>query len=245
MRIRSSDSYAQEIKRNIETIRARIAEVGKGREVTLLAATKTVPAEAINYATGECGITDIGENRVQELVAKYDDLEKDGVNIHFIGRLQSNKVKYIIDKVCMIHSLDSLKLAAEIDRQAKKHGKVMDVLIEVNVGREPNKGGIMPEDFEDFVDGIASFDGLRVRGVMVIGPVCALKEDYIKYFQKTYAFFLDILPKKLHNIYKPVLSMGMSDNYDLAVEQGSNLVRVGTSIFGRRDYDKEEKDITK
>lgn len=235
MKTRLSDERAGEIRRNIDDIRNRIAAESGGREVILLAATKTVPCDEINFATQECGITDIGENRVQELISKYDGIVKENVNIHFIGRLQTNKVKYIIDKVTMIHSLDSVRLAAEIDRQAKKHGTVMDVLIEINVGREENKGGVMPEDFEDFVDSISGFDGIRVRGIMVIGPVCAKKEDYIEYFKKTYAFFLDNLPKKIHNIYKPVLSMGMSDNFDLAVGYGSNLVRVGTSIFGRRD----------
>lgn len=236
MQDKLSADYAESIKQNIDGIRARMDEVRGGREVTLLAATKTVPAEAINYATQHCGITDIGENRVQELIAKYDALVKDNVNIHFIGTLQTNKVKYIIDKVTMIHSLDSVKLAAEIDRQAKKHGVVMDVLVEINIGREENKSGVMPEEFDGFIDEISVFDNIRVRGIMVIGPICAEKEKYIEYFKKTYSFFLDILPKKIHNIYKPVLSMGMSDNFDLAIEQGSNLVRVGTSIFGKRNY---------
>ena len=125
---------------------------------------------------------------------------------------------------------------AEIDRQAKKHGIVMDVLIEINIGREESKSGVMPEDFDDFVDRISVFENIRVRGIMVIGPICAQKDEYIEYFQKTYSFFLDILPKKIHNIYKPVLSMGMSDNFDLAIGCGSNLVRVGSAIFGKRSY---------
>lgn len=237
MKTKLSDEYKQSIKGNIDTIRARMAEANSdGHNVTLLAATKTVDADAVNYAINECGLTDIGENRVQELIAKYDDLEKEKVNIHFIGTLQTNKVKYIIDKVCMIHSLDSVKLAAEIDRQAKKHGIVMDVLIEINIGREESKSGVMPENFDSFVDEISSFDNVRVRGIMVIGPICAQKDEYIEYFQKTYSFFLDILPKKIHNIYKPVLSMGMSDNFDLAIGCGSNLVRVGSAIFGKRNY---------
>ena len=236
MKERLSDEYAAAIRANIADIRARMDKARGDRDVTLLLATKTVAPEAINYATQECGVTDIGENRVQELIAKYDDLEKENVNIHFIGTLQTNKVKYIIDKVCMIHSLDSVKLAREIDRQAKKAGKVMDVLIEINVGREESKSGVMPEDFEQFADEISVFENIRVRGIMVIGPICAEKAEYIEYFQKTYAFFLDILPKKIHNIYKPVLSMGMSDNFDLAIEQGSNLIRVGTAAFGKRNY---------
>jgi len=237
MKTKLSDEYKLSIKENLDAIRKRMAEVNAdGREVVLLSATKTVDADAINYAINECGLTDIGENRVQELIAKYDELDKEKVNLHFIGTLQTNKVKYIIDKVCMIHSLDSVKLAAEIDRQAKKHGIVMDVLIEINIGREESKSGVMPEDFDDFVDRISVFENIRVRGIMVIGPICAQKDEYIEYFQKTYSFFLDILPKKIHNIYKPVLSMGMSDNFDLAIECGSNLVRVGSAIFGKRNY---------
>ena len=238
MKTRLSDDYARDIRENIASVRERIALAGGGRDVTLLLATKTVPPEAINYATQECGVTDIGENRVQELIAKYDDLVKDNVNLHFIGTLQTNKVKYIVDKVCMIHSLDSVKLAREIDLRAKERGKIMDALIEVNIGREPNKSGIMPEDLESFAGDIAGFESVRVRGIMVIGPICAEKDKYIEYFKKTYSFFLDILPKKIHNIYKPVLSMGMSDNFDLAVGCGSNLVRVGTAVFGKRDYSK-------
>ena len=234
MKTKLSDDQQERIRSGIERVRAGIAAAAGGREVTLLAATKTRTADEINFATHECGITDIGENRVQELVAKYDDLDLDGVNLHFIGSLQTNKVKYIIDKVCMIHSLDSVKLAAEIDRQAKKHGLIMDVLIEINVGREESKSGVMPEDFDSFVDEIAVFENIRVRGIMTIGPICAQKDEYIDYFQKTYSFFLDILPKKIHNIYRPVLSMGMSDNFDIAVECGSNLVRVGTALFGNR-----------
>ena len=238
MRDRLSDKRAAEIKSNIDGIKARLDEVRGAREVTLLLATKTVPPEEINFATRECGVTDIGENRVQELIEKYDALEKENVNIHFIGTLQTNKVKYIVDKVCMIHSVDSVKLAAEIDRQAKKIGVVMDVLIEINIGREESKSGILPEDLGDFAEKISVFDNIRVRGIMVIGPICAEKEEYIEYFKKTYSFFLDILPEKIHNIYKPVLSMGMSDNFDIAVEQGSNLIRVGTAAFGKRNYSK-------
>lgn len=237
MKTKLSSEYKESIRVNLEEIRARMAQSDrKGQEVTLLCATKTVPTEAINYATQELGVTDIGENRVQELLEKYDELDKENVNIHFIGSLQTNKVKYIIDKVCMIHSLDSVKLAKEIDRQAKKHGKVMDVLVEINIGEEENKGGIMPDELEDFLEEIKQFDSLRVRGLMTIAPFWCEKADYYKYFEKTYQFFIDILPKKIHNIYKPVLSMGMSDSFETAIECGSTLVRLGTVVFGRREY---------
>ncbi|MBE6686148.1 MAG: YggS family pyridoxal phosphate-dependent enzyme [Ruminococcaceae bacterium] len=237
MKTRLSNEYKVCLAENIASIRQRMeraGEKGKGQDVTLLCATKTVPADVINYVIREHGITDIGENRVQELLEKYDELELEGVNLHFIGSLQTNKVKYIIDKVCMIHSLDSLRLAREIDRQAKKIGKVMDVLVEVNIGEEENKGGIMPSELETFLDEISAFDSIRVRGLMTIAPNCERNEDYYKYFEKTYQFFIDILPKKIHNIYSPILSMGMSDSFETAIGCGSNLIRLGTVIFGQR-----------
>ena len=233
-----SPEEKETIRENIEQIRRGIEEAKKraGRQgaVTLLAATKTVPPEKINYAIQECGLTDIGENRVQELLSKYDALEKENVKIHFIGSLQTNKVKYIIDKVTMIHSLDSVPLAKEIDRQAKKHGLKMDVLVEVNIGREENKGGILPEDILEFLDKISLFDSICVRGIMTIAPHCEKKEEYFKYFAETYKIFIDISEKKPHNIDMSILSMGMSESYIPAVECGSTLVRVGSAIFGAR-----------
>ncbi len=237
MKTKLSSEYKAAIAENLSDVKKRIAASrGMGQDVTLLLATKTVPAEAINYATRELGVTDIGENRVQELLEKYDELEKENVNIHFIGSLQTNKVKYIVDKVCMIHSVDSLKLAAEIDRQAKKHNKVMDVLVEINIGEEENKGGIAPSEIEEFLTELTAFENIRVRGLMTIAPFWCEKSDYQKYFTKTYQFFIDILPKKIHNIYKPVLSMGMSDSFETAIECGSTLVRLGTVVFGHRQY---------
>lgn len=239
MKEKLSNDYKEDLRCNIEDIRQRIEtsrKMGKGQDVTLLCATKTVPVDVINYVIRNHGITDIGENRVQELLEKYDELDKDNVNLHFIGSLQTNKVKYIIDKVCMIHSLDSVKLAKEIDRQAKKIGRVMDVLVEVNIGEEENKGGIMPSELESFLDEISVFENIRVRGLMTIAPNCSENAEYSKYFEKTYAFFIDILPKKIHNIYSPILSMGMSDSFDTAIGCGSNLIRLGTVIFGKREY---------
>ncbi len=237
MKTKLSSEYKTAIAENLVDIKKRMAEANTmGQEVTLLCATKTVPAEVINYATQELGITDIGENRVQELLSKYDELEKENVNIHFIGSLQTNKVKYIIDKVCMIHSVDSLKLAAEIDRQAKKHNKVMDVLVEINIGEEENKGGIAPDELEGFLEELTAFDNIRVRGLMTIAPFWCEKSDYQKYFTKTYRFFLDILQQKVDNVYSPILSMGMSDSFETAIECGSTLIRLGTVVFGRREY---------
>ena len=223
------------IDRNLQNIRRRMEDAKKscGREndsVMLLAAVKYADAEEISYLK-KAGITDIGENRVQQLLEHIEKADTEGLNIHFIGTLQTNKVKYIIDKVCMIHSLDSLKLAAEIDKQAKKRGLVMDVLVEINSGREENKSGILPEDAEAFCSELAKFSGIRLRGFMTMAPKCDEKEDYLKYFGQTYAQVLDIWTKKLHNISRPVISMGMSQSFEEAILCGSDIVRIGRSIF--------------
>ncbi len=222
------------IKRNIEAVKNNIKEAQKSSpyqdEVCLLAATKYATAEEIN-AAAEYGITDIGENRVQQLLEKYDKLDRDRLNIHFIGSLQKNKVKYIADKVCMIHSLDSISLALEIERQCAKIDKVMDVLVEINIGEEEAKGGILPGEAQGFIDEISGLPHFCVRGIMTMAPKCEKKEDFIKYFKETYSIFLDISHKKLHNIDRAVLSMGMSDSYTVAVSEGSTLVRVGRALF--------------
>lgn len=235
---RSFHDYIAILQENLPLVRKTIeANKKPGRDVTLLAATKTVPVEVINYAITELGITCIGENRVQELLEKYDALHKDGVSIHFIGRLQTNKVKYIIDKVSLIHSVDSVKLAKEIDRQAAKHGICMDILIEINIANEASKGGILPEEIDGFLSEIAPLSHIRPRGVMVIPPADASKEETLNYFARTYQFFVDFCEKKVHNsIDTYILSMGMSDSYGDAVSWGSNLVRIGSAIFGKRSY---------
>lgn len=235
---RSYQEYIDILKENLPRVRDEIDRRKRdGQKVTLLAATKTVPVEVINYAITELGLTHIGENRVQELLDKYPHLHKEGVEIHFIGRLQTNKVKYIIDKVSLIHSVDSVKLAKEIDRQATKHALVMDVLIEINIGEEESKGGIKPSELDAFLDEIASLSHIRVLGFMVIPPATATKGETFDYFTQTYQFFVDFCEKKVHNsIDTYVLSMGMSDSYGDAVAAGSTLVRIGSAIFGKRSY---------
>ena len=235
---RSYQDYIDILSENLPIVRKSIEDHKRaGQSVTLLAATKTVPVEVINYAIDTLGITCIGENRVQELLEKYDALHKDNVSIHFIGRLQTNKVKYIIDKVSLIHSVDSLRLAREIDRQAKKHGLVMDILIELNIAAEESKGGILPEEFDGFLEEIASLSAIRPVGLMVIPPATATKEETFEYFTRTYQFFVDFSETKMHkNIDTYILSMGMSDSYADAVSCGSNLVRIGSAIFGKRNY---------
>ena len=227
------------IKNNTENIRKRIrkAEADAGREegsVTLLAAVKYATAQEIDYLIGETGVTDIGENRVQQLLEHYETLEnRDKVRWHFIGTLQTNKVKYIIDKVCMIHSLDSLKLASEIDKQAKKQGKIMDVLVEINSGEEENKSGVLPSEAEEFCLALSSFENIKLRGFMTMAPKCEKNDEYLKYFQQTYAEVLDIWTKKLHNIDRPVISMGMSESFPEAIACGSDVVRIGRSLFAK------------
>jgi pyridoxal phosphate enzyme (YggS family) len=198
----------------------------------LLAATKHVSAEVINAAIAHCGLTDIGENRVQELLEKYDALDRDRVRLHVIGTLQTNKVKYIIDKVCMIHSLDSLRLAAEIEKQAAKRGIVMDVLVEINSGEEEAKGGVLPAEAEAFCLALAEFPHIRLRGFMTMAPKCENLSQYCEYFTETSQLVLDIWQKKLHNIIEPpVLSMGMSDSFPAAIACGSTMVRIGRGLF--------------
>ena len=237
---KSSKERLEIVTENLPRILQEVEEYGKGK-AKLLAATKTVPVDVINYAIDHLGLTCIGENRVQELLEKYDALHKDGVEIHFIGRLQTNKVKYIIDKVSLIHSVDSEKLAKEINRQAEKHGIVMDILVEVNVGREESKGGIYPEELDAFLDLLETFPHIRTVGLMAIPPQNATKEETVNYFQQTYQIFVDILQKKLHNIGRCVLSMGMSDTYKEALACGANIVRVGSALFGKRYYPQKEE----
>ena len=226
-----------ELQKRWNEINQRISEASSGRSVRLLAATKTVSAETINYAIDNLGLRLIGENRVQELLAKYDVLHKDGLKIHFIGRLQTNKVKYIVDKVDMIESVDSLKLAEEISRRSAKINRVMDILVEVNVGREESKGGILPEELDGFLEAIEPLSGIRFAGLMVIPPKIADDSPAEKYFLESYQIFLDIQRKKAHNIGKPlILSMGMSDSFEVAIRCGSDEVRVGSALFGQRTY---------
>jgi len=232
----------EQIKQNLTAARKEIVSLACQRSVKLLAVTKTVPVEIINYAIDELGITAIGENRVQELMSKYDLLHKPAggkLEIHLIGSLQTNKVKYIIDKVDMIESVDSIKLATEIDRQAKKHGLTMDILIEVNIGREPQKGGILPEELHSFVQALGDFSNLRLRGLMTVAPICSDSDERLGYFTETKKLFDDILNSELRSVRRDcfdTLSMGMSQSYSEAIIAGSTEVRLGSTLFGKRIY---------
>ena len=227
------------MNRNLEQIQNRIRQAEERSRhrfprrspVTLLAAIKYTDAEHVNYLHRELGVCDVGENRVQQLLEHWELLDREGLRVHFIGKLQSNKVKYIIDKVCMIHSLDSLSLAKEIEKQATKHGLTMDVLVEVNSGCEENKSGLLPAEVEAFCLSLADFPHLNLRGFMTMAPKCEKNEEYRKYFSETSQLCLDIWQKKLHNIGRPVLSMGMSGSFEPAIEEGSDIVRIGRALF--------------
>lgn len=207
----------------------------KREDITFLAATKTVSPEVINYAI-DCGLRYIGENRVQELLSKYDDYNIKECDLQFIGHLQSNKVKQIIDKVSLIQSVDSVKLANEIARQAQLHGKSMDILIEVNIGKEESKSGVFPEHLEELLYNINQIKGVKVRGLMSIPPICDKKSQICKYFENMHRLFIDNSGKKLDNVSMDYLSMGMSDDYCEAILCGANMVRVGSALFGKRIY---------
>lgn len=225
-----------DIKSRIEEVKNRIenAKLNKDSEVTLIAVTKTHPPEMINEAI-DYGITDIGENKVQEILEKYDKVKP--VRWHLIGHLQTNKVKYIIDKVCLIHSVDSIKLLDEIDKQAKKHSLVMDVLIQVNITGEESKFGIKPEEIESMLLYASALSNVRVKGLMTIMMKGDSEVSKRLHFNDIYNKFIDFSQNKYDNISMRFLSMGMSGDYETAVSCGSNMVRVGSAIFGERNYD--------
>lgn len=206
------------------------------RKVTLLAATKTVPAEVINHAAEHFGLTVIGENKVQELLEKYPLLCREKLTVHLIGHLQTNKVRQIVDKVDMIESLDREELAKEISKRSLAIGKRMPVLVEINVGKEPEKSGVYPEDAADFVARMAQYDGIEIKGLMTMAPAKITSEEYKAYFTIVKGIFDSISEMNIPNVKMETLSMGMSDSYVEGAECGANLVRVGSAIFGKRIY---------
>ena len=231
------------LEANLKVVRERIAEaaVKSGRnpeDITLLAATKTVSAELINKAI-EFGLTHMGENKVQELMDKYDSLNLENCSCQFIGHLQTNKVKYLIGKVDLIQSVDSFKLAKEISRLSEKQGIVTDILLEVNIGREDNKSGVMPENLDELFDEVSAFPGVNIKGLMCIPPICEDKEELMGYFSRMNDYFVDIQRKKSDNKNDSmILSMGMSSDYYEAILCGATMVRVGSLLFGERIYKK-------
>ena len=229
-----------DVEYNYKLINERIAEaaqkIGKTRDdITFLAATKTVDAPTINHAIS-LGLDHIGENRVQELLSKYEDYDLSNCSLQFIGHLQTNKVRQIVGKVDLIQSVDSLKLAQEIAAQSLKRNLTTDILVEVNIGREENKSGVFEENLEELLTQIAQIHGISVQGLMTIPPICDNKQKISEYFNKMHRLFIDISQKKLDNINMSILSMGMSDDYYEAILEGATMVRIGSALFGARNY---------
>ena len=228
------------ITENLSIVENKIAAACKraGRErdeVKLIAVSKTQPVEAIREAI-EYGINSFGENRVQELREKTEII-KDNLDWHLIGHLQTNKVKYVVGKVSLIHSLENIRLAEAIDKEAKKHNVIVDVLVEVNIAKEDTKFGVNPEEVESFIREVLIFKNINIRGLMTVAPYTDISEENRKYFKQLKKIMVDLNSKNIHNVNMNVLSMGMTGDYEIAIEEGATLVRVGTGIFGSRDYD--------
>ena len=233
----------EELKENLKNVEENILEAckkaGRNREdVKLISVSKTNPNEVLKLAYG-LGVRVFGENKVQELTGKIDffnehyDVQPEW---HLIGHLQTNKVKYIVGKVKLIHSVDSEKLASVIDAESKKKGVVSDILVEINIGNEESKFGIDASQTLDLVEKIAKYPNLRVKGLMCIAPYTDDPEDNRKFFKKIKKLSVDIADKNIDNVSMCELSMGMTGDYQVAIEEGATYVRVGTGIFGRRNY---------
>ncbi len=228
------------IKKNIDDIKEQIKKTSKkigedANKVTLVAITKTIPYK-IMIETNKLGINDLGENKVQELCKKHPEVEKENSKVkwHFVGHLQTNKVKNIIDKVDLIHSVDSYKLALEIDKRAKQINKIMDILVQVNLAKEESKFGISIEECDDLINLISKLQNIKVTGLMTIAPYSNNPEDSRKYFRKLKKLSIDIEAKNYDNVYMNNLSMGMSGDFVVAIEEGANIIRIGTALFGKR-----------
>lgn len=227
------------LKENLANVEKNIEQAcknaGRSRdEVTLIAVSKTKPVEMLQEIYDE-NIRDFGENKVQELCSKMEQLPSD-IRWHMIGHLQRNKVKYIVDKVAMIHSVDSLRLAETIEKEAEKKNVVVPILIEVNVAQEESKFGLKPEEVLSFIEQIASFPHIQIKGLMTIAPYVENAEENREIFRELKKLSVDIAAKNINNVTMSVLSMGMTGDYMVAVQEGATMVRVGTGIFGARNY---------
>lgn len=231
-RVKATIANYKHIKENIEESAIKAGRAPE--EVCLMCVTKTVEAEYINPVL-DLGASLIGENRVQEYLGKRDKLHLDGVERHLIGHLQTNKVRQIVGEVDMIESVDSIRLAREISKESVKKNTVTNILVEVNVGKEESKSGIYMEGLEELLCEIAELPNMKIKGLMTIPPICD-ENEVRKYFASMHQAFLDIKSKRLDNVDMEILSMGMSGDYEMAVAEGSNIVRVGSAIFGARKY---------
>lgn len=206
----------------------------KREEVLLVAVSKTKPVEMIEEIMA-AGIVEFGENKLQELRDKYEVLPKN-LHFHMIGHLQTNKIKYVIDRAVLIHSIDSIRLAEAVNAEAKKHDRIMPVLVEVNVAQEESKSGFLVEETEEAIREIAKLSNIRVEGLMTIAPFVENAEENRQYFVKLRKLSVDIAAKNIDNVTMHHLSMGMTGDYEVAIEEGATMVRVGTGIFGERNY---------
>lgn len=228
-----------DIKENLNIVRKKIeaACAACGREtgeVKLIAVSKTKPLSMLEEAYSD-GCRDFGENKVQELVDKYEAMPKD-IRWHMIGHLQRNKVKYIVDKVFLIHSVDSLRLAQEIEKEAAKKGVCVNILVEVNVAQEESKFGTTASEAASLVEEIAKLPHIRIKGLMTIAPYVEDSEENRRYFAKLKQIYVDIIHKNIDNVFMEELSMGMTGDYEVAITEGATYIRVGTGIFGEREY---------
>ena len=226
-----NENYA-DIKNRIAS--AAIKSGRRPEEIFLLAATKTIDIDVINHAISS-GVNLVGENRVQEFLFKKDSL-LNSADRHFIGHLQSNKAKDIVGKVSLIHSVHSVKLAKIIGDLSVKKGIISDILLEVNIGNEESKSGFLANEVLEKVKEISKIEGVFIRGLMTIPPICDNNEKNRAYFKEMFNLFLDIQGKKIDNSSMELLSMGMSDDFETAIEEGANIVRIGTALFGKRNY---------
>lgn len=228
------------IKENLNYVRNNIKESANksnrnSEDITLLAVTKTVDVDSVLEAIDN-GVTDVGENKPQELARKYEVIG-DKVNWHLIGSLQTNKVKYIIDKVHMIHSLDRQALCEEIQKRAEKIDRTIDCLVQVNISKEESKHGLEEKDVIEFIKEVSTnYKNIRIKGLMTMAPFSEDENEVRNVFRGLKNLSLEIDKLNIHNVFMDYLSMGMSNDYQVAIEEGSNMVRVGTSIFGKRNY---------
>ena len=232
------------LKDNFETVKKNVAaackRAGRDRsEVTLIAVSKTKPVEMLREVY-DAGARDFGENKVQEICEKYDQLPSD-IKWHMIGHLQRNKVKQVIDKAALIHSVDSYRLAQEISVQAQKKGLTIPILVEVNIAGEESKFGISAEDTIQLVEEISVLPNLKIQGLMTIAPYVVDAEENRLYFRQIKQLSVDIKNKNIDNVSMDILSMGMTGDYEVAIEEGATMVRVGTGIFGARNYNTKER----
>ena len=231
------------IRENVAMIREKMDAAARAagrepREVLLCAATKMNDAARVREAVA-AGVDLCGENRVQELTQKLGEHAYDGVPVHFIGHLQTNKVRQVVGKVALIQSVDRMELLACIEKEAVRQGLVQDILLEVNVGHEESKSGFDPDAMDEILDKLEAFPHCRVRGLMAIPPISEKKGDNCRFFEKIQRLSVDIAAKNKHNICMEILSMGMTDDFEDAIACGSTMIRVGTAIFGARDYSKK------